>query len=300
VISALLIRLDPIWRLKRFCSSLGSKNRRNVDAPPPSDDENQGLLNTEALPADEQVLPQQRRKPWSAGDLWSRVQFSILFLLSASYFELSNGILEILKPCSKGYMANFQWIPCSFDDSAYKSLYISAIFFFVLYTIGIPAFFGAIMFRNRRRILAGDPNLEAKYGFLYESYRQKVFWFELVWFVRRILLSIAVSVFASTSPFQLGLIFVLLQGSLILHRYVKPFYSNIASTMDLVATAVLLFGAVMGFTMEELPHVSTSTMVLRNLVWVACALVALALLFALITPVLRMLSQRCKRKQRFE
>eukprot|EP01122_Echinamoeba_exundans_P004762 TRINITY_DN149_c0_g2_i1.p1 TRINITY_DN149_c0_g2~~TRINITY_DN149_c0_g2_i1.p1 ORF type:complete len:1674 (+),score=225.85 TRINITY_DN149_c0_g2_i1:72-5093(+) len=300
VISALLIRLDPVWRIKNFCSRIQKRKRRGVEAPPPSDDEHQGLLYTEALPSDEDVQ-QQRRKPWSAGDLWSRVQFSVLFLLSASYFELSNGILEILKPCSKGYMANFQWIPCSLSDSTYGALFISAIVFFILYTVGIPAFFGAIMFRNRRRILAGDPNLEAKYGFLYESYRHKVFWFELIWFLRRILLSVAVSTFTSSSSYQLGLIFVLLQGSLILHRYVKPFYSNLANTMDLTATAVLLFGAVMGYSMGEMQRVTTtSAVVLQNLVWTSCALVAFALLFALITPVLRMILQKCKRKQRFE
>lgn len=109
---------------------------------------------------------------WSGLEIRKRVQFSMLFLLSASYFELSNVVLEILRPCSKDYMVAFPWIPCDVHNSGqFTVLWIIALSFFVIYTIGIPVFFGVILRTNRFRIAAADPNVEGRVGFLYESYK---------------------------------------------------------------------------------------------------------------------------------
>jgi hypothetical protein len=220
-------------------------------------------------------------------------------MLSASYFELSNTVLEIMRPCIHGHMAAFPWIPCSFDDARYPGLLLTAIVFFIVYSVGIPSFFGLILLRNRKRINAGDPALEAKYGFLYETYRPTVFWFELIWFVRRVLLSAAVSVVAPRPGYQMAMLMFILLSSMLLHRYIKPFSSSLANLMDLIATTVLVFAATMGFV-TELYEIGGSYHgdIIQNLIWTVCALCAASLLFVLVLPLFQAVRRYCRSKIR--
>ncbi len=162
IIAAILLRLDPVGKIKaliRSCRTKPTANHRvSYDSEEPEESLSRSLF-FEGPSEHESLLDSQPNaatvtvgRPWKLGDLVSRVQFSCFFLLSASYFELTNVILEVLRPCSKGLMAIA--LCCMF-----------------LYTIGIPVFFGAIMLCNRRRILAGDPSMENRFGFLFESYR---------------------------------------------------------------------------------------------------------------------------------
>jgi hypothetical protein len=181
IIAAILLRLDPVGKIKaliRSCRTKPTANHRvSYDSGEPEESLSRSLF-FEGPSEHESLLDSQPNaatvtvgRPWKLGDLVSRVQFSCFFLLSASYFELTNVILEVLRPCSKGHMANFPWIACEFSNSYYAGLMAIALCCMFLYTIGIPVFFGAIMLCNRRRILAGDPSMENRFGFLFESYR---------------------------------------------------------------------------------------------------------------------------------
>lgn len=181
-IAALLLRLDPVRKIKsllqRFCAATSSRPARSPDVDSEneahahesvgklmvdSEDEVASLLASNATDHD-------HPEPVTA-DLVSRAQFSCFFLISASYFELNNLIFEVLRPCSLGYMPNFPWIPCQFSNEQHAGLMGIAIASLFLYTIGVPAFFGAVMLCNRKRLLAGDPKMESRFGFLFESYR---------------------------------------------------------------------------------------------------------------------------------
>lgn len=233
-----------------------------------------------------------------------RVQFSILFLLSASYFELSNLILAIIRPCENSYMASFQWIPCDSSGGAFHPAFVAllscGIVFFVLYTIGIPAFFSWIMFRHRKTLskVQHDPptlnavpavsnakEIEAKYGFLFEAYKTRWFWWEMMWFLRRILLSIAVATLRSYDGYQLAFISIVMFGFMFLHRFVKPFASQAANVLDLVASAVILLSLSIS---SQISHISgesaTMTVVLQNLVFLAASSVLLVLVGFLLLP----------------
>jgi len=73
-------------------------------------------------------------------------------------------------------MATAPWIECSLD-SEWRTLLILGVVFFVLYTVGVPILFGALLVKFRHRI--HEHSVEDTIGFLYEGYRHPVFYFEV-------------------------------------------------------------------------------------------------------------------------
>lgn len=330
-IAAGILQIDPAYRVRWLCyklkkSRFESKERRRELVP--AESESEGFLRIEPdgsspLLSDAPVMPLPR-KPWSLAGLVARVQFSCLFLLSASYFELTNVVLEVLRPCSHGHMASYPWIPCEFSDSNYAGLMFVAIGCVILYTVGIPTFFGLIMFCNRRRILAGDPMMENRYGFLFESYRcasisyqnpdtgpslikfslfrKDVYWWDLVWFLRRVLLSVAVSTLSPLPGYQMALMLSVLLVTLFLHRSFKPFSDAQANMLELAATAVLIFVVVVGSEISQNKRSDKTLMtpVLQNTIWMLIAITTVVLVLSLVLPALRSLIRICKGKLRRE
>eukprot|EP01122_Echinamoeba_exundans_P007758 TRINITY_DN2457_c0_g2_i2.p1 TRINITY_DN2457_c0_g2~~TRINITY_DN2457_c0_g2_i2.p1 ORF type:complete len:1684 (-),score=138.56 TRINITY_DN2457_c0_g2_i2:1459-6510(-) len=230
-----------------------------------------------------------------------RVQFSVLFLLSASYFELSNVVFETLRPCSYGHMVAFPFIPCSWSDSQFISLVVISTIFLLLYTLGIPAFFGIIMRITRRRILSGDPNIESRVGFLYESYKRGFFWWELVWFLRRILLSISVTMLVDIESLRTVLTCAILLCSVFLQRAVMPFGDRLANFLDIAATTCILFSIILA---SEIKHIEiyeeTLAEALKNVVLAVNLVVILALIVALALPSAKSIFKKLKMKLHME
>jgi hypothetical protein len=316
LVSAAILKLDPINRIRnvfaRFRSADASRRRVRPILGDPDDLDSEPSFKIEEDNSEETSLIADRiedRNPprsdsLSIGDLVSRLQFSIFFLLSASYFELSSTVLEILRPCStQGFMQAFPWVQCSTGNMTYISLLSTSIIFLIIYSIGIPSLFGLILLRNRRRIQAGDPALEAKYGFLYESYKPQFYWFELVWFLRRILLAMAVSLMPARPGYQMTIIIIVLQGSIFLHKSLSPFLSNLANILDQVATSVLVFGVVMGFVLNQYKEATSHTVhvhifALQNIVWISVAAVTVVTAAALLKPTVKAMLAYCRGKLR--
>lgn len=262
------------------------------------------------------LLPASRTCSVSFKVLVRRLQFSVLFLLSASYFELSNLILAVIRPCERSFMASYPWIPCGEAKQPFVALLSLGVTFFILYTVGIPAFFGWIMFRHRKTIAAAPAfekvhlglgsesevlippqlaenlesldEIEGKYGFLFEAYRSRWFWWEIVWFLRRILLSVAVATLRSYDGYQLAFISITMFGFLFLHRFAKPFASQAANVMDLVTSAVILLNLSIGSHISQFSKENTTMVaVLQNLVFLSTSSVLLVLVVLLILPIFK-------------
>jgi hypothetical protein len=85
------------------------------------------------------------------------------------------------------------------NSNAYKAYAVVATCFIGIYPIGIPAFFGLLLYRNRRVLgknVSGGQNVDAWwYGdsetldFLVDGYRADTFWFEEVEFLRKLLMA---------------------------------------------------------------------------------------------------------------
>ena len=103
-----------------------------------------------------------------------------------------------------------------------QRLLIAGLVFGLTYVLGLPALFAALLYRHRAGIAAHDHQLEHWTGFLYECYRPSVFWFELVWIARRLLLAAAVSLLARAPSWSAALIQAVLAASLIVQVKLKP------------------------------------------------------------------------------
>jgi hypothetical protein len=129
-----------------------------------------------------------------------------------------------------------------------------------------------------------------------------LFWWELVWFFRRILLSIAVSSLVPLPGYQMALILLVLLITLFLHRGLKPFADKAANVLELTSTACLIFVIVMGSEIQQHRKADTTLMtpVLQNVVWSLIALMTGFLVLSLVLPAIKSLIRRFRNKIRSE
>jgi hypothetical protein len=111
------------------------------------------------------------------------------------------------------------WIIC--EGKSYLPLRLFSTIFLVFFVFGIPFFFLYLFFVNRKSIRNFEIN--EYLSFFYENYETKYFWFEFVWFLRKLIL-IFVIFYLNLTPqnLQIALIIVLLIFMLLV-SILKPF-----------------------------------------------------------------------------
>lgn len=203
-----------------------------------------------------------------------------LFLLYASYFELTTATLTLFQPCdAQNYMIAYPWIKCHTYDHQYLVLMILGGIFATLYVLGIPLLFGWLLYRYRRVIHSPEhEKVEHWLGFLYECYRRKVYWFELVWILRRLLLAASISVLSRYTALSSASVLAILLISVIIQVKAKPFRDSKENTLELLSLVTLIFGFSIGQVMPS----SSWQSVLLQVIFLSCfgvlALVYLGLL----------------------
>eukprot|EP01122_Echinamoeba_exundans_P011670 TRINITY_DN4718_c0_g1_i1.p1 TRINITY_DN4718_c0_g1~~TRINITY_DN4718_c0_g1_i1.p1 ORF type:complete len:1760 (-),score=229.92 TRINITY_DN4718_c0_g1_i1:4961-9508(-) len=225
---------------------------------------------------------------------WPRLQYSALFVLFASQFELSNVVLANLKGCEEGYMPASPWIKCSWAGDSPQYVWLQSLSYvcLVLYVIGIPALFTFLLVRNRKKILQGAEEVEHRMGFLYETYKRDVFFFEAIWLLRRVLLSVAIALIPATTGFRNAAISLILLVSLFVQQRFKPFSSSTVNTIETLSTTTLLYSFSVGSELAT-NHSMEWRGVLQLLLWIFNCLVVLVLLGALLKPVVKRIGARC-------
>lgn len=218
-----------------------------------------------------------------------RIQFSILFILFAGHFELSNTVLAILRPCEHGYMPSFPFIRCSFgEDTRHFALFILALIFLFLYFLGIPALFGFFLLRHRKHIVSGAEHADDRIGFLYETFRREVYWFEMVWIARRLFISLIITFIPASSGIQAAAMSIVLLTSLVVQRAVMPFSSKLVNYLELLASFVLLYSFIVGTELashsEAFAERGQLRVVFQSALWLLNAAVVLILVVALVFP----------------
>lgn len=171
-----------------------------------------------------------------------------LFFLFVCHFEISTSVFEILTPCvhtegDGNWMEAYPWIKCTtlgFSDE-YGQLMMTAYIFGLSYVFGIVIIFAALLFFNRQRIVDGHTRVLNILGFLYESYRSRYYWFEIVWLVRRVMLAAAIGLLTPDRPLYPVVVSSILMVSLLIQRHVKPFTSKLENFMEQLTICVLLF-----------------------------------------------------------
>ncbi len=163
----------------------------------------------------------------------SRGTASFLFLLYASYFELSNHVMSMFNCRSEGsdsasYVEEMRWIRCYTPE--HLQLVYAAVPFGLLYTVGIPLLFWQYL---------RQPHLSHVVHFMYERYRDKHNKHELLLFFRRILLVIAISFLSAQSELQSICIVSVLMIFAVAQQKRKPFLSKIENNLELASLVML-------------------------------------------------------------
>ena len=140
------------------------------------------------------------------------------------------------------------------SDPAYKSMVTWAWFYMFLYVFGIPIAYITILYR-KRKVIALDPDVEGEsihpenhqeviqcrteYGSLYNDYKRKYFWFELVEMTRKISL-VGALVMLGESGMQIFVGIIICFFYVLLASYIEPLNSKTDQTLQYV-TSVQLF-----------------------------------------------------------
>jgi len=164
-----------------------------------------------------------------------------LFIAYSSYITVTGAVLTVLQPCVNGYFRDIPWISCSWDNSTYSSLIISGIFFLILYVLGIPAGFAALLYRYRKQLHAETPIAKAV-EFLYEEFRPGMYYYELIWMARRLLLVMGIMLIPPESGWQFAFCSSVMAFSLFLQSICKPFvhrYDNFTEILASLSVFVL-------------------------------------------------------------
>jgi hypothetical protein len=191
----------------------------------------------------------------------------VLFFLFVCHFEISTSVFEILTPCTHTegdgfYMEAYPWIRCtsslSFADE-YGQLTLTAYIFGLTYVFGILILFSSLLYFNRQRIIDGHTRVLNIIGFLYESYRSRYYWFEIVWLVRRVLLAAAIGLITPDRILYPVVVSSILMISLLIQRHIKPFTSKLENFMEQLTICVLLFTLIGTHVLDNSETVSGNT-----------------------------------------
>jgi hypothetical protein len=165
----------------------------------------------------------------------------LLSLLLAVYTPLSSVAMEVLNclPISSSgrslwVVASAPAVRCSGDVySTYKAV---AVLVVVLFMFGLPLFAGALWLWLRR---SGRAVTEFRFGFLFECYRPRCEWWEVVVLVRRTAISALTLIYMPDArAFALAVVSALVFAS---HAVVSPFVSARENSIEILALATIAF-----------------------------------------------------------
>ena len=133
------------------------------------------------------------------------------------------------------------------SDANYRSLVAITVVYILLFILGVPLLCGYLLFHFREHILvdrhasAAQPGLVAEcLGFLYACFKPRLYWFELLWFVRRLLLLVALVVMPDDNPFKNPMVVSVFAVFLALHQQYHPFIRKEENLLEAVSLLMLL------------------------------------------------------------
>jgi len=119
------------------------------------------------------------------------------------------------------------------------------------------------------------------YGFLMENYRRRYFFFEMVWILRRLLISLSVSFIDHRSLFRPFIVVFGLLSVVIIQVKLKPFRLKFENVVDLVASCVILL-TFLGAALTQALQGSSSQCADNSLEWFCQGLNEVALNYTLL------------------
>jgi len=107
-----------------------------------------------------------------------------------------------------------------------------------VYVAGIPALFGGLLWTYRESV--HESRVRYWLSNLYYCYKGRLFWFEMVILVRRLILAVLISVLSSDSLLQPSLIMFTLCLALLVQVWTKPFTSKVDNRLEAISIATVM------------------------------------------------------------
>lgn len=167
---------------------------------------------------------------------------SLLYVLHSSFFNVCN-LLFASWGCVKDtgtdqwYSIQMPWMQCS-AESGWLSLLAVTMALSLLLVVGPLALFTALLYRHRHEL--SDPAVFRRMGFLYGSYRDEVYWWEMAALGRRLLLSLTLALFAQESPLYSSGAVAILCASAALQFHFTPFTTHRENLLEVVCLVVIV------------------------------------------------------------
>jgi hypothetical protein len=200
-----------------------------------------------------------------------------LSMLMTTYFDVTIKALAGMS-CTlpDGYLNAYPWISCNTDTfPEFRVVLALSVLCIIVYTLGVPAFAGYHLFRNRSQL--GRPRIARRLGFLFGSYRPALFWWEYVIIARRLALALAVTLVPFTQQ-QLTAVTIMtvLVISIALQHTFSPFATMLENRLEQLSLYVLLL-AFLGVYVTD-----TSAGTLTPMEWLPVVVIVLVIVTAII------------------
>jgi hypothetical protein len=164
-----------------------------------------------------------------------------LFILYAVYFDVADSVLRVFASCDpydSSFMAPpYSWVPCWLHSSP-TTLAYEGIIGLVVYVVGVPVLFAALLVAGRR---IGTQASARWFGFLFEGYRDgAAYYYELLYVVRRLLLAGVLALVPEQSLLQPQLVSTVLFTSILVHIAVQPNKRWVENALEILSLSMLM------------------------------------------------------------
>lgn len=168
-----------------------------------------------------------------------------LLVLYVAYPLLAKKILSVFSchsssRCSgESFMDSKPWLPCDRSDPEYGTLWLEAIVFACFYLVGVLALFSGLLLvwgRNKDHLF--HQRTKRWLGFLYLSYRPTLYWYEILWLLRKLCISAALAVLSEGSAI-FAIVLVLL-FSIVAQTRLEPFRYPVENKLETCSLGMLV------------------------------------------------------------
>jgi hypothetical protein len=166
------------------------------------------------------------------GFAWSAYMRSFIALLLFTYQAITFTALTFLNCTTVGQVEVVSAYPAfQCDSSEYNQIKPVFVICLILFTIGVPLYLASFFIFRRNSM--SDQTFFARYGFIWESYRSKYLWWELVYMARRLILIVVyVSTYSKSRAYQYSWLSFCSVILLLMHMLCNPFQGVLMNQLE--------------------------------------------------------------------
>jgi len=183
-----------------------------------------------------------------------------IFLIYPSVSAVTLRLYVCQKVANVYYLVEDFTVQCYVDK--WNKYAMANIIALLVYPIGVPALFGGIIWTHRKHLAV--PTIRLKYGFLYDAYTDRSWWFELVDMGNKLFMTSILAFFPSVAQIPVGLCWNTSFSILILLNH--PYLRKGDDRLHLLGQIEIFLLMYMGYILTQGITYDTRTNVLLSMV----------------------------------